>query len=304
VAVTNRNAAIIEVSLNGGTSKAVNPHVPRSPEEVSADALACLEAGAAIIHTHTDDPNFGGTGRHDPAPYLEAWKPVLAKRPDALLYPTMEGGGPHTTIGVRTEHLQVLADNNVMRIAIVDMGTTNMGSLDDQGVPTASETLFVNTNADAHHMFEFCRRNRLGPSIGIIEPGSIRVMLGFWRNGLLPQGAMVRLMFGGARALCGLPATPAALDLYLDMLDGTDLPWTVGVFGGNPMDNGFARYALERGGHLRLGLEDLAASGSTNVELVRSAVDLIESVGRPVATSGDAAELLGLPSGAGQPAPA
>ena len=34
-------AVIIEVALNGVTSKDRNPNVPRSPEEVSADALAC-----------------------------------------------------------------------------------------------------------------------------------------------------------------------------------------------------------------------------------------------------------------------
>lgn len=287
--------AIVEVALNGGTTKAVNPAVPRTPDEITRDILACLDAGAAIIHNHTDDPNFGGTGDHDPVPYLEAWRPVLERRPDAILYPTMEGGGPHTTIERRADHLAVMARNGVLRMAIVDMGTTNMGGLDAHGLPVASDTLFVNTNGDAHYMFDFCRRAGLGPSIGIIEPGSIRVMLGFHRNNRLPQGAMVRLMFGGPTALCGLPPTRAALDLYLDMLEGTDLPWCVAVIGGNPLDDGFARYALERGGHVRLGLEDLNAHGPTNVELVQAAADVVREVGRPLAQPADVEELLNLP---------
>ncbi|MEU1276147.1 3-keto-5-aminohexanoate cleavage protein [Streptomyces sp. NPDC005799] len=298
--MADETPAIIEVSLNGATTKTVNPHVPRTPAEVTSDVLACLDAGAAIVHSHTDDPNFGGTGRHDPTPYIEAWEPVLKKRPDALLYPTMEGGGPHTTIAVRAEHLRVLAAERLMRIAIVDMGTTNMGGLDAKGVPTASETLFINTNGDAHYMFDLCRESRLAPSIGIIEPGSIRVLLGFWRNGLLPQGAYVRLMFGGEKALCGLPPTRSALDLYLDMLEGTNLPWSVATIGGNSLENGIARYALERGGHVRLGLEDLAAPGPSNVDLVRGAVELINEVGRPVATPTDTAALLKLPDATNQ----
>jgi len=45
---------IIECAINGATSKATNPHVPSEPSEIAADALACMEAGAAIIHNHID----------------------------------------------------------------------------------------------------------------------------------------------------------------------------------------------------------------------------------------------------------
>jgi 3-keto-5-aminohexanoate cleavage enzyme len=146
-------------------------------------------------------------------------------------------------------------------------------------------------------MLDFCRRTGLGSSIGIIEFGYIRCLLGFWRNGLVPPGAIVRLIFGSDRVLGGLPPTKAALDLYLDVLDGTGLPWSVGVMGGNPLDNGFARYALERGGHIRIGLEDFAAPGPTNAELVTAAAALVREVGRPLATPSSAAKQLGLPGG-------
>ncbi|MBO4254085.1 3-keto-5-aminohexanoate cleavage protein [Streptomyces griseorubiginosus] len=289
------NAVIVEVAINGGRPKAANPRVPRTPEEISLDTLACLEAGASIVHNHNDDPNFGGTGRHDAEPYLAAWRPVLAQRPDAILYPTMEGGGTHTTIKTRTAHLEELAAAGVLKMAIVDMGTTNMGGLDERGVPTASDDLFINTNGDAHYMFDLCRRHQLGPSIGIIEPGSIRVLLAFWRNGLLPQGAMVRLMFGGENALCGLPPTPAALDLYLELLEPTGLPWSVAIIGGNPLDLPLAAYALERGGHLRIGLEDNPTPTGSNSTLVQQALDLINTTSRPLATTAVTKTVLGLP---------
>ena len=54
------------------------------PTRSRATALACLEAGAAIVHSHIDD--FALTGEAAAARYLEAWRPIVAARPDAILY--------------------------------------------------------------------------------------------------------------------------------------------------------------------------------------------------------------------------
>jgi len=54
--------------------------------------------------------------------------------------------------------------------------------------------------------------------------------------------------------------------------------------------------ALERGGHLRVGLEDYAgAVRKSNLELVREAVAICEQAGRPVARPDQMAKLLDLP---------
>lgn len=78
---------IIDCAVNGVTSKATNPHVPVEPSEIATDALACMEAGAAIIHNHIDLSAV--SLEHAVERYLEAWGPVLDARPDALLYPTI-----------------------------------------------------------------------------------------------------------------------------------------------------------------------------------------------------------------------
>ncbi len=59
-----------------------------------------------------------------------------------------------------------------------------------------------------------------------------------------------------------------------------------------------ARLALERGGHLHVGLEEHSGDRTpTNVELVDEAVSLATDVGRPIATPRETAELLDLPAG-------
>jgi 3-keto-5-aminohexanoate cleavage enzyme len=292
----NASAAsvIIEASLNGGTPKSRNPHVPRTPAEVVRDAIACIDAGAAMIHNHTDDPVLGGSGVHDPEPYLEAWRPILRERPGTLLYPTMAGGGPHVTIEQRYAHIVRLAEEGVLAQGLVDPGSTNLGGLDAEGLPSAAGRVYENTFADGRYMVETCRRLGVGLSVSIFEPGFLRFLLAYHEAGRLPRGVMVKLYFSAR--LFGLPPTRPSLEAYLAMLEGTRLPWLVSVFGGDVFEGGFARLALERGGHLQVGLEPYGGPGQpANVELVRRAVDLAREVGRPVADSATAARILDLP---------
>ena len=161
--MTEPPPVIIEVALNGATTKNRNPNVPRSPSEVAEDGLRCLEAGAAIVHNHNDEPVVGGrSGVHSPEPYLEAWRAILANRPDALLYPTMASGGAYTTIEERYAHIPALAEAGVLRIGLADPGCVNIGPCDAEGLPINADLTYVNTFRDARYMFETCERYQLG----------------------------------------------------------------------------------------------------------------------------------------------
>lgn len=284
---------IIEAAINGGTPKARNRNVPRTPAEVAEDGLRCFAAGAAIVHNHNDEPVVGGaSGIHRPEPYIEAWRAILREKPDALLYPTMASGGPHTTIEERYGHVPALARAGVCRIGLVDPGSVNVGPMDAEGLPAGGGT-YINTFADARHMFETCAEHGLAPSISIFEPGFLRVALAYHRAGRMPEGALIKLYFGANN--WGLPPTPASLDAYVAMLEGTHLPWSVAVLGGDVLATRLAEYALERGGHIRVGLEDYGGPlEPSNVELVERAVELCGKKGRSIATSNEAAVLLGM----------
>jgi hypothetical protein len=107
----------------------------------------------------------------------------------------------------------------------------------------------------------------------------------------------VKLYFGGDHdyfgrpgPTFGLPPTRAGLEAYLAMLEGSGLPWSVAVLGGDLLATEIAALALERGGHLHVGIEDYAGTRTpTNEELVREAAALAARVGRPVATCDEAA---------------
>jgi uncharacterized protein (DUF849 family) len=292
-------AVVIEAAINGETRPEKNPHVPRTPQAIAQDALACFRAGTSLIHAHNQDIRLWGREAADA--YLEAWRPVLGERPDALWYPTLTLAPDHAASLV---HLELLSQEIGLRIGVVDPGSTNLGGPDAEGLPVG--TVYANGYAEIRASFELCAKRGLGPSLAIYEPGFLRTTLAWYRAGRLPAGAMVKLYFGGDYGLFsmqpgvsfGLPPTASALDAYLDLLDGVDLPWSVSVWGGDLLATPIARRALERGGHLHVGLEEHfdPARKPTNQELVRQAVSLCNEVGRPVASCADAARILALPA--------
>ncbi|WP_205876774.1 BKACE family enzyme [Mycobacterium camsae] len=283
---------IIECAINGATAKAANPHVPVDPSEITRDALACIEAGAAIVHNHID--RYGISVEQAAERYLQGWRPILAARPDALLYPTIHFG---EGFSISYEHLIPLAAAG-MRVGLADPGSVNLGGTDADGVPTG-DLIYRNSFDTIGRAFEICHQTGLGPSLAIYEPGFLRATLAWWRAGRLPRGAMIKLYFstelGYLGAPFGLPPTARALDAYLELLDGCDLPWAVSVVGGDLCASPVAELALQRGGHLHLGLEFYRGERTpTNVELVAEAVGLCRRFGRAVATPEQAAHILGL----------
>ena len=290
-------AVVIEAAINGETRLEKSPHVPRSAESIARDALACLRAGASIVHAHNEDIRLWGREAADA--YLAAFRPVLRERPDALWYPTLAVAPDHASSLV---HLEILASEIDLRIGVVDPGSTNIGGPDAEGLPVGA--VYANGYPEIRASFELCAKRGLAPSLAIYEPGFLRTVLAWHRAERLPQGAMVKLYFGGDYGLFstrpgvsfGLAPTAAALDAYLDLLEGVDLPWSVSVWGGDLFDTPIARRALERGGHLHVGLEEHfhPTRKPTNEELVRQAVSLCDEVGRPVAGCADAARILGL----------
>jgi uncharacterized protein (DUF849 family) len=278
---------IIEAALNGVTTKEHNPCVPWTPQEIARSALACLGAGAAIVHNHIDLYAVAGATAADR--YLEAWRPVWSEHPDALLYPTVNGGAVEQSFG----HLPLLAEAGC-RLGLIEAGSVNLGPI-----------VYANSAADIDHQLEVCRVNGLGASLAVFEPGFLRTALRLHDADRLPHGTIVKLFFcdegGYAGGVFGLPPTRESFDAYMALLGDSGLPWMAALLGGDILATDLPRWTLEAGGHLHVGLEDYAdLSGKgrtpTNEELVGGAAALCHEAGRSVATTREAAALIDLPA--------
>jgi 3-keto-5-aminohexanoate cleavage enzyme len=297
---------IIEVALNGATPTERNPHAPQTQARLIEDALECVEAGATIVHTHSPDISVGG--EEGARLYLEHFVPVHERHPGVILYPTLVFG---ETIEEKTSHMEPLAKAFPLRMGFVDPGSLNLMPTDDAGLPLGADWVYTNSHQDIGYKFGLCERLGLAPGMAIFEPGFLRTALAWDAAGRMPRGAFLRFYFGGERSyrgegpvdlLFGMPPGRSSLDLYLEMLEAhgsrtgrPPMPWSVAVVSGEPNDGEVARHGLERGGHLRVGIEDYAGPRRPrNLELVQEAVALCQSVGRPVATAEETARLLGL----------
>ena len=285
---------IIEAALNGITSRGRNPRVPISPTELATDAIDCIDAGATVVHTHAH--NLGAPVEEVVSTYAECYESILHARPGTVLYPTIGFG---SSAAARNHHVAELANSGLIRATFVDPGSVNLGGVDSDGLPPAIDYVYTNTFTDIRYGFDLCVQHRLGPSIAIFEPGFLQVVLAYHEAGALPPGTLVKLYFaaGGyltpGRPLWGVPPIPEGLDLYLAMLGDSGIPWAIAIIGGAALDHPLTRVALERGAHLRVGLED-QPDGPANAELVAGAARLCEQVGRPVATLIETERLLGL----------
>jgi 3-keto-5-aminohexanoate cleavage enzyme len=289
---------IIEAAINGSFPAYRGSQIPVAPDAIARTALECLDAGAAIIHAHAHDHGLAPQEAADA--YASAWRDVVAERPSTLWYPTIIAG---STVEDRYAHYRLIADQIPVYFAVVDPGCTNLGHPDNDGLPTGRPML--NSYDDIRFEMALCEELGLGPSLGIYEPGYLRTVLTYRRAGRLPQGSMVKFYFGGDWGLFGrgrgvtfgLPPTQKALAAYVEMVEGSGLPWSVSVWGGDLMQTPVARMAIELGGHIHVGLEEFydPERKPTNVELISEIVALSQSIGRPIADCQTAAEILDLP---------
>jgi uncharacterized protein (DUF849 family) len=284
-------ALIIEAAINGNTPKEQQPNVPRTPSEVTTDALVCLDAGAAIIHSHTHET---WEPVHSADPYVEAWRPVRERYPDALFFPTNPGGSIDSRHEDRVAHIVKLHELGLTQMSFVEPGSLTVGSVGLDGSPARTGWMYINTHDQIAAQFDFCRDRGLIPRIVIFDPNFLRMTLAYHAHQPLPAASILTLVFNNGPLLCALPATVQSLELYLRMLEGTGLRWMVGGYC-DIVDSGLARAAIEQGGHVRVGLEDYVGDRHpTNAELVAEVVEIARVAGRPVADSAQAAATLGI----------
>lgn len=288
----------LEVAVNGPWGRARQPNIPITVDEIVAEAVACVKAGAAVVHAHAYDPV---SGRQDDRweTYAEIIGGIRAQV-DAIVYPTIPFVGDASTDGrpldavQRFAHLEQLALRGLIEWAAIDPGSTNITHW-DQLQRDEPGFVYANPEPDVRHALGLARRYGFHPAYAIYEPGFLRLGAALhWRTGC--PTPLYRFMFTSDFSF-GFPPEDFALTAYLEFVDRI-VPGAAWMVGGLGVDvRPMIPRALAEGGHARVGLEDMPlGSDATNVALVEDAVRLFEGMGFAPARAGDVRLHLNPPS--------
>jgi uncharacterized protein (DUF849 family) len=128
----------LEVSLNGPLGRARQPRIPVSVKEIVEEAVACANAGAAIIHVHAYDE---ATGRQkDDGARYERIITEVRSRADAIVYPTVPLAGLPGHPGAQTPQERFVHTQHLAQRGLFSSGYTFSFPPDDYGL-TAYLTL-------------------------------------------------------------------------------------------------------------------------------------------------------------------
>jgi uncharacterized protein (DUF849 family) len=279
----------LEVALNGGLTREIQPHVPVSVEEIVADGIACVKAGASIVHLHSYDV-LTGRQKDDADVYARIIEGIRSKV-DAIVYPTVIGGtrgaSEVTVVGPeRYKAVVGLAERGLLEWTVCDPGSTNT-ALYAGLEPGWKSSVYVNTESDIRTGLALAEEHGLVPSYAIYEPGFLRLGSALAKRYAKLKTPVYRFMFSD-RMTFGFAPRDYALDAYLSMMEefAPGAPWMIAglMVDVTPL---MAR-TVAAGGHVRVGLEDAHhRNARTNVQLVEAAAKEIARAGGNLATAAE-----------------
>ena len=269
---------IITAAICGAeVTKEQNPAVPYTVEEIVREAKSAVDAGAAIVHLHVREDD--GTPTQSRDRFQECEEAIYKVCPNVILIPSTGGA-----VGMSPEErLQSTDTTPIPEMATLDCGTCNFG-----------DEIFDNTMPTMRAFGKRMMERGIKPEYECFEMGHLDTILTMARKGEVP-GAPMQFNF-----VLGVPGcTPATVD---------NLCWLVKNIpaGSTWTSTGIGRHAftlaaptIVMGGNVRVGFEDnlyleRGVLAKSNGELVDKVVRMAKLLGRPIATSDEAREILGL----------
>ena len=266
---------LVTVAPTGAeTAKTDCPQLPTTLEELVDTARRCEAAGAAMIHVHIRDDEHKPTldiGR------LKATVDALREHTD-LVVQLSTGGSVHDPLDARLKVLDAEPDS-----CSLTMGTTNFG-----------DDVFANPWPFITELYRLTQDREVVPEFELFDLGHVAALHRLLDKFGLPYGGRVHVDFVmGVPG--GMPGTADALVAAVNALPDAVTSWSATGIGRSTLPVALA--SLSKGGHLRVGMEDVLtlAKGvpvEHNDQLVSRVVELGRIAQRTPMTPAEARELL------------
>ena len=269
---------LITVAPTGAESaKADVPDLPTTIEELVETAVRCEAAGAAMIHLHIRDAEHQPT--LDTGRLKEAVDAVRGAT--SLIVQLSTGGSVHDPLEQRLKVLDAEPDS-----CSLTMGTTNFG-----------DDVFMNPWPFVSELYQLAQEREVVPEFELFDLGHVHALRRLLDTYGLPYGGKVHcdLVMGVPGG--GMPGTTDALVASVQALPAETTSWSATGIGRTTLAVALA--SLSKGGHLRVGMEDVLTLSrgvpvEHNEQLVSRAAELGRLAQRTPMSTDEARALLGL----------
>ena len=299
---------IITCAVTGSIhTPTMSPHLPVTPDEIAAQAIAAAEAGAAVLHLHARDPADG-----HPTPDADVFMrflPRIKQASDAVINITTGGGA-----GMSLDERLAAPLRAKPELCSLNMGSMNFGLFpmlaryrefthewERRHLEASRDFIFKNTFTDIERILK-----DLGEGCGTrfefecYDVGHLYTLAHFLDRGLAKPPLFVQAIFGILGGIGPDPDNVLFMKRTADHLFGNDYRWSVLAAGRHQMP--LCTMAAVLGGNVRVGLEDslylakgrLAESNADQVAKIRR---ILEALSLEIASPAEARESLALKGG-------
>ncbi len=285
----------------------MSPHLPITPDEITAESVAAWEAGASIIHLHARDPE-DGRPTPDPDVFMQ-FLPRIKQQTDAVINITTGGGA-----GMTVQERLAAPVRAKPEMTSLNMGSMNFGlypivdrydkwkhDWEPEFLENTRDFIFRNTFKDIEYIMK-----ELGEGCGTrfefecYDVGHLYNLAHFIDRKLYEPPLFVQTIFGILGGIGAEIEHLVHMRRTADRLFGDDYQWSVLAAGRHQMR--FVTTAAAMGGNVRVGLEDslyigkgqLAESNGDQVAKIRR---IVEELSLEIATPTEARKLLALKGG-------
>lgn len=295
---------IITCALTGAIhTPSMSPALPVTPDEIVEAAVGAAEAGAAVVHCHARDPE---TGRPDQTPEgFSRFLGAIKQRSNVVLNLTT-GGAPYMKVDERVRPAETFKPE----LASLNLGSMNLAlypmlnrfsefehEWEREHLANSRDNVFRNTFQDIEYVLSTLGDSGTRFEFECYDTAHLYNLAHLRERGLVKPPLFVQTVFGLLGGIGTHPDDVMHMKRTADRLFGDEYRWSVLGAGRHQMS--IVSMAAAMGGHVRVGLEDSlwiapGVMASSNAEQVKIARQIIEALGKQVATPDEARELLDL----------
>jgi len=296
---------IITCAITGSIhTPSMSPYLPVTPDQIADQAIAAARAGAAILHLHARHLATGQPSSQ-PADFM-AFLPSIKAGCDAVINLTTGGSAVMTLeqrlaapLAARPEMCSLnMGSMNFALYPILGRPRTWLHDWEQPFLANSDDLVFKNTPRDIEAVLR-----QMGGARGArfefecYDLGHLYMLRHFADRGLVKAPIFIQFVLGVLGGIAAEPEHLTHLKATADRLFGADYRFSVLAAGRQQM--ALAAMSAAMGGHVRVGLEDnlFIAKGilaRDNAEQVVRIRQIVEGIGREVATADEVRAMLGL----------